>query len=355
MVITQTTRKLTELIQNLHAAHIADDDLSDEEIAGLIAQGKAAAQSGNTRKTYSIGCRSWSRWATEHGHPAFPADPAHLQKWLATLADQHKKPSTLRTYLAGVVHLHRECGELNPARDPQIQQLLRGLARKSAADGYAAQQASPLRWSHIQRIVDSAHYPRRNQPGGRTETPQQARQRANTDIAMLTVAHDAALRGSELLALTWADIVPSQGNECGLVKIRRSKSDQTGQGAVVPISEFASQALTRMKPENAEPDERVFKFSHNTLNRRIKAAARTAGLNTRHISSHSPRVGMAQDLSAHGTNMAGLMQAGRWKTPGTVARYTEHLAAHHTAAGDYLRTQQKAPPMESANLVVHYN
>ncbi len=344
--MTQTTGNIIKAARCVNVAHIADEDLSDEAIARLITQGKAAAHSDNTRKTYGIGYRSWSRWASGRGLPVFPADPTHLQKWLAALTNQHKKPSTLRTYLAGVVYMHRECDELNPARDPQVRQLLRGLTRKSAADGYAAKQASPLRWCHIQRIADTAHNPRRNQPGGRIENPHQARQRANADIAMITVAHDAALRGSELLALTWADIVPSKGNECGLVNIRRSKSDQTGEGAVAPISEFASQALTRMKPDDAEPDDRIFRFSPNTLNRRLKAAARTADMNVRHISSHSPRVGMAQDLLAYGTDMPGLMQAGRWKTPGTVARYTEHLAAHHTAAGQYLRTQQRTNPLD---------
>ena len=162
---------------------------------------------------------------------------------------------------------------------------------------------------------------------------------------MIAVAHDAALRGSELLALTWADVEPSQGNECGLVKIRRSKSDQTGQGGVAPISEFASKALARLKPNNTNPNHPIFNFSPNTLNRRLRAAAQTAGINLKHISSHSPRVGMAQDLAAYGTSMPGLMQAGRWKTPGTAARYTQHLAAHHTAAGRYLKTQQLTKPL----------
>ncbi|MYH71138.1 MAG: tyrosine-type recombinase/integrase, partial [Acidimicrobiia bacterium] len=62
----------------------------------------------------------------------------------------------------------------------------------------------------------------------------------------------------------------------------------------------------------------------------MRAAARAAGIDPTRISTHSPRVGMAQDLVAWAIDMPGLMQAGRWKTPTTAARYTQHLAAHHT-------------------------
>ena len=53
---------------------------------------------------------------------------------------------------------------------------------------------------------------------------------------------------------------------------------------------------------------------------------------------------MAQDLAAHGTTMAGLKQAGRWKNSTTASRYTQHLNAHHTPAGQYLKTQHRTNP-----------
>ena len=44
---------------------------------------------------------------------------------------------------------------------------------------------------------------------------------------------------------------------------------------------------------------------------RLKAAAEAAGINPTGISSHSTRVGMAQDLTAAGIDLLGLMHAGR--------------------------------------------
>ncbi|MXW61198.1 MAG: tyrosine-type recombinase/integrase [Acidimicrobiaceae bacterium] len=156
---------------------------------------------------------------------------------------------------------------------------------------------------------------------------------------MIALAHDAALRSSELLALRWGDIETPQENGINIVRIRWSKTDQKAQGAVAPMSDFTAQAITRIKPINANPRGRIFDMSPSTLARRIRAAAEAAGLDHANITSHSPRLGIAQDLAAAGVPMPGLMQAGRWKSPATAVRYTEHLSASDTPAAQYLKTQ----------------
>ena len=196
-------------------------------------------------------------------------------------------------------------------------------------------------------IADAAIRPRCNRPGGRTETPGQTRRRADVDIAMICVAHDALLRSSELLALRWEDIDLPESGGCGTVRIRRSKTDQHGIGAVAPISEFTCQALARVRPVGYCPQDRVFDFSPNTVTRRFKAAAKAAGIDPTRVSSHSPRVGMAQDLAAQGVDMAGIMLAGRWTTATTVARYIKHLTAQHTPAAQFLNVRHHAPAPRS--------
>lgn len=263
--------------------------------------------------------------------------------WLVDLAADGKKPSTLRTYRAAVARRYDELGGPNPARDPQVRHVLSGLRRRASDRGYVPKQADPLRWRHVELIADSAFEPRRNQPGGRLETPEQAAQRALADIALVAVAHDGLLRCSELIALRWADVIAAGNGECGLIRIRRSKTDQDALGAVVPISQFASQALERIKPPGADPEDRVFNLSSGTVNRRLKAAARHAGIDAANISTHSPRVGMAQDLAASGTDTAAIMVAGRWSSPAMVAHYTRRLTAADTAIAKHLQTRQSRP------------
>lgn len=50
------------------------------------------------------------------------------------------------------------------------------------------------------------------------------------------------------------------------------------------------------------------------------------------VSSHSIRVGVAQDNSAAGESLPAMMQAYRWRDPKTVMRYRAKLAAKSGAS-----------------------
>ena len=51
------------------------------------------------------------------------------------------------------------------------------------------------------------------------------------------------------------------------------------------------------------------------------------------ISAHSTRVGLNQDLFAVGEDLAGIMDALRWKSPRMPLAYNRNLAAEQGAAG----------------------
>ena len=90
----------------------------------------------------------------------------------------------------------------------------------------------------------------------------------------------------------------------------------------------AVEALLAIRPQEAviDPSASVFNLSAGQISRRIKAATKMAGLGVG-FSAHSPRVGMAQDLSAAGAELPELMTAGRWESPTMPARYTQTQAA----------------------------
>ena len=54
------------------------------------------------------------------------------------------------------------------------------------------------------------------------------------------------------------------------------------------------------------------------------------------ISAHSTRIGMNNDLFAAGEDIAGIMDALRWKSPKMPLLYNRNLAAEHGAAGRLL-------------------
>ena len=98
--------------------------------------------------------------------------------------------------------------------------------------------------------------------------------------------------------------------------VRRSKTDQEAEGAVLYIGHAAAQALQAIIPEEAavvDPEALVFGLSASQIGRRVKAAAKAASLGDG-FTGHSGRVGMAQDLAASGVELPELMTAGRWKS-----------------------------------------
>ena len=96
----------------------------------------------------------------------------------------------------------------------------------------------------------------------------------------------------------------------------------------------AVQSLEAIRPELA--DGSVCGLSDRQIARRLKAACEAAGLSGR-FGGHSCRVGMAQDLSAHGAALPELMQAGRWTSAAMPARYTRAQSAARSAVAKYHR------------------
>ena len=161
--------------------------------------------------------------------------------------------------------------------------------------------------------------------------------RAAVDVALMEVMRDGLLRGSEASALRWGEL---EFHADGSVRLHvaRSKTDQMAEGAVLYLGPTAVDALLAIRPQEAvmDPGASVFGLSARQISRRIKAATKMAGLGGG-FSAHSPRVGMAQDLSAAGAELPELMPAGRWDSPAMPAKYTESQAAGRGAVARYHR------------------
>jgi len=72
--------------------------------------------------------------------------------------------------------------------------------------------------------------------------------------------------------------------------------------------------------------------------------AQAAGLSpalVQGIAGHRARVGAAQDMAVHGLDLAGIMPAGRWKTPQRAGRDSERLTARRGAAAQLAARQHR--------------
>ena len=291
----------------------------------------------NTRRAYLSHWKAFAAWTQQHEHVPLPAKPAIVAAHLADLAAT-ASASTLRVRRAAIAAAHRSANLPDPTGTELVKRTLGGLFRQV---GTAMQQPAPLTAKALADIRASACLPRSG--GGpvrsRCETSRTASRRGLVDIALCSVMRDALLRRSEAASLTWADVTP-QDDGSGLLRLRRSKTDQHAAGSLLYLGPQSMRDLAAIRPPKPDPDSRVFPLSGSQISRRIAAAARAAGLGDG-FSGHSPRIGMAQDLAAAGASLSELMHAGRWTSTSMPALYTRSLAASRGAVAKYYATSRQ--------------
>ncbi len=248
-----------------------------------------------------------------------PAMPETVAAYLAERAADGLSPASLRLDGAAIRYRHAEAGHANPADSQGVRRVLRGLTRRAAREGRTPKQAAALTATGLDAIRSTAHS-RRTGPSGRTERASTARRRGRVDIALVSVMRDAMLRRSEAAALTWAD-VEFRSDGSARVTVRRSKSDQDGNGSTLYVGRSAAAALRAIHRPGTSLAAPVFGLrSGRAVSNRIARAARAAGL-VGPYSGHSPRIGMARDLVASGAGIAAVQVAGRWASAQMPAYY----------------------------------
>ena len=310
----------------------ADLAVLGEERRQRVSDALGAAHSPGTRRVYASHWASWERWAAEVGVESLPASPVHVTAYVTDRAAEGRKPATLRIALAAISYAHRNAGLDSPTSSEGVRTAMRGLSRTL---GRAQKQAPGLTRERLAAIRAVACMPRQGR-GGRLESADHARARGLVDMAIASVMRDALLRRGEAAALIWAD-VSREPDGSGRLTVRRSKTDVEGIGEVLYLSEQAMDDLEAMRPDSAGAGDHIYGLSEWQIHRRLRAAAKAAGLGDR-FSGHSARVGMAQDLAASGIELPALMTAGRWSSPTMPARYTRGEMAARGAVARYYQS-----------------
>jgi integrase len=258
-----------------------------------------------------------------------PASPSTVAAYIGACAEANKKPATVRRYLATIACAHRAAKLLNPNDDEDVKLALKGLHNKSPM---RQRQAKALGWHQIKRFLITA--------GDGI--------RADRERALLSVAYDTMARRSELVALNVEDF-SWMDDDSGRVIIRRSKTDQVGEGSVAYLSPDTVAYLRVWLRVTGITKGAVFRrligrgrigprLNIDAIAQTFKRVAEFVGMTEeemRQVSGHSIRVGATQDMLALNIDLASVMQAGRWKTTVMPMRYGEEV---QTGRGGMART-----------------
>ena len=305
------------------------EDFVDEDAQETI----QSALSDNTIRIYNASLKAWSIYAFERGIQPLPAPEPSVINYLQSLARDGKTLSSIKVVVAALSKAHKVGGYANPLESPMVKLFMRGLSRRI---GKPQRQAAALDDHALSAIEATASKPRRGR-GGKTETTETARLRGLVDVAIVRVISDAALRRSEAVSLNWEDV--HENDRGGVIMVKRSKTDVTGEGATVWISRKAMNALNAIRPDDWRPIDPVFttgqslrkgikgryRMSGDQLSRRVAAAARAAGLGEG-FSGHSGRVGFVARATRLGAPTDAVMRHARWRSSSMVASYGRNEA-----------------------------
>ena len=184
---------------------------SDRDKNELAIKYITAAISDNTRAAY----QSDASHFLAQGY-ALPADPDSIQRYLLEAADQ-LNPRTLSRRLIAIGQWHRLQGMMDPTKSPKVAKTMAGISR---LHGIPKKQASAISLSDLKKMVRFLD--------------QQTGARSARDKAIILLGFFGAFRRSELAALHWDQV--HFVNEGLIIKLLRSKTDQTGEGGdcVIP-------------------------------------------------------------------------------------------------------------------------
>jgi len=295
------------------------------QLESLVACANAYAttetRASATQKAYSTDFRSFETWCEAQGLTSMPATPATVSVYLAALAGEGKRPSTIARALAGIAdeHRHRGCAWV---RGPSvIGDVMRGIRRRH---GTAPDQKAPLSDDDMKAMVAILG---EDLAGLR-------------DRAILTMGWMGAFRRSELVALTVEDVAPA--GEGLVVQVRRSKGDQEGRGAKKGIPYAARSGLCAVRALAAwleaagitsgpifravGSDGRVRPdaLSDRSVARIVQKVAAAAGLDPATVGAHSLRAGFATTAAKKGKSLDAIMRQTLHKSERVARSYVRH-------------------------------
>ena len=195
--------------------------LTAKGAAALAAAADLARRSASaaTLRAYKADWTHYQAWCETTGFTPLPATPTVVGAYIASLVATHA-PTSIRRRLAAIGKAHRFSDlPWNPGhRDIQgpLQGVLRTLQRPVG-------KAAAIRLDLLKQLLATCD-------AGNT---------GRRDRALLLVGFAGALRRSELVGLLAEDLTPTSAGGLQL-RIRQSKTDQTGEGSTIGLARGGS-------------------------------------------------------------------------------------------------------------------
>jgi len=263
----------------------------------------------NTLRAYQADFKDFSAFCVKNGLSSMPTDPKILSLYLTHLS-ANSKFSTLKRRIASISVIHKMKGYYLDTKHPLIMENLHGIKR---AKGSIQKSKKPLLINDLKIIINAI------------DQAKQSENKKFRDRALILIGFSGGFRRSELVNIEHDDV--EFVNEGVKIFIKRSKTDQSGEGMIKAIPYFDNQlfcpvvSLKKWIANSKIKSGKVFDISDKSVALIIKKYASLSGLDSNRYGGHSLRSGFATSTAESGAEERNIMAMTGHKTTQMVRRY----------------------------------
>ena len=288
-----------------------------ERTAGLIFRSVPE----NTRRAYETAANQFARWLAGRR----PNDKLLADYVTYLYEEENKAPASISIAVAAVNWVSTFAGSarIGGVVTKKALESVRKMDATRVAAGLVTRrgQVAALTWNNVERVCGSIES---------TKTARDLR-----DSALVQLMSDCLLRVSEAVAVNVSDL---KGKT---LFIARSKTDQTGRGKHLYVTEDTRDAVRKYRRAAGITSGALFRrilkggrvteqrLTAGSAREIIKARASRVGF--ANVSGHSLRVGSAVSLVQAGASVVDLQTEGRWKDSRMPAHYADAVLAEQGA------------------------
>jgi len=302
------------------------------------------AYSPNTMRAYRADFMEFIQFCEERGLPSIPANYESVTLFVDANVDKGCSINFIKRKISAIASIHKFSRLPNPVIDIDVQLALRRMARKNGRINKQAYGLNQKLFDDLMRATSDDIFGRR-------------------DRALLQLGYTSLCRRHELVQLLVEDIKPNEDGSV-LLHQRGSKTDTERRGrwiylppevwlhvkAWLDVANIKQGPILRGIKRGGQVMSEA--YGPGAINRTYKRLARRAGFDealVKELSSHSTRVGAAQELLRTGASLLQVMQRGGWGLPQSVLKYVKNADMVHeypTWRKKYFEGSGQSSPIE---------
>jgi site-specific recombinase XerD len=280
------------------------------------------SKANNTVRAYKSDFNDFGIFCAKNGFKSLPSEPNIVSLYLTHLSTKEIKMSTLKRRLVSIGVIHKLKGHYLDTKHPSIIENMMGIKRRK---GSIQKGKKPLLINNLKKIInviDEYH----------KEEITRLR-----DRSIILIGFSGGFRRNEIVSLNHDDL--DFVNEGVKINLKRSKTDQFGEGSVkglpyfdnsqycpvislkkwIEVSNINTGPLFRRFSKGSKLTES--RLTDQTVALLIKKYLKFAGIDSKNYSGHSLRSGFATSAAESGVEERSIMAMTGHKSTEMVRRY----------------------------------